>query len=159
MGLKLLLAGCSKDERLLAEDEVRKALGRRVDGGAWTVSLVRLSRQWSVTVDGPTHGVRALVLVAPEGRLAETIAAALEPRSPAPSQAPARAREHRASDQEGRAPYHCEKCGGAFVLVYEAPPEEDLETVRAACPHCWHVNHVLVAASAAAAKDYRVEKA
>jgi len=159
MGLKLLLAGCSKDERQRAEDEVRRALGTRVDRGAWTVSLVRLNRQWSVTVDGPTQGGRALVLVAQEGRLAETIAEALEPRPPAPSQTPAKTIEGRPPDHEGRAPYRCEKCGEAFVLVYEAPPEEDLETARAACPHCWHVNHILVAASAAAAKDFRVEKA
>ena len=159
MGLKLLLAGCSKDERQLAEDEVRRALGTRVDRGAWTVSLVRLTRQWSVTVDGPTQGVRALVLVAPEGRLAETIAEALTPRPPAPPQTQAKTPEGRPPDQEGRAPYRCEKCGEAFVLVYEAPPEEDQETVKAACPHCWHVNHVLVAASVAASKDFRVEKA
>ena len=45
MGLKLLCAGCSKDERETAEALVRKALGRRTEGGAWTVSLVRVSDQ------------------------------------------------------------------------------------------------------------------
>jgi hypothetical protein len=155
MGLKLLCAGCSKDERETAEAAVRKALGRRTEGGAWTVSLVRMTDRWSVTLDGSSYGVRALTLVAPEGRLYETIADALEPQAEAaaaPAAAPAR-------PAESRAPFQCEKCGGGFVLVYDAPPDEGEETVPAACPHCWHVNRVLAASSAAETRDYRVEKA
>jgi hypothetical protein len=155
MGLKLLCAGCSKDEREAAEALVRKALGRRTEGGAWTVSLVRISDQWSITVDGSSYGVRALHLVAPEGRLYETIAEALEPQA-ASAAAPAATVSRPA---ESRAPFECEKCGGAFVLIYESASEEGEETVPAACPHCWHVNRVLAPSSAAESRDYRVEKA
>ena len=88
MGLKLMCAGCSKDEREAAEADVRKALGRRTEGGAWIVSLVRISDQWSITLDGSSYGVRSMTLVAPEGRLYETIAEALEPRA-ASADAPA----------------------------------------------------------------------
>jgi hypothetical protein len=156
MGLKLLCAGCSKDERETAEAAVRKALGRRSEGGAWTVSLVRLTDRWSVTLDGSSYGVRALTLVAPEGRLYETIVGALEPQGAAPAVASAAAP---ARSAESRAPFQCEKCGGGFVLVYDAPADEEEETVPAACPHCWHVNRVLAASSAAETRDYRVEKA
>ena len=151
MGLKLLCAGCSKDEREAAEAAVRRALGRRTEGGAWTVSLVRIGDQWSINMDGSAYGVRALHLVAPEGRLCETITEAL-----APQEKPAVATPRPA---ESRAPFQCEKCGGAFVLVYEAPPDEGEETVPAACPHCWHVNRVLAPSSVAETRDYRVEKA
>jgi hypothetical protein len=154
MALKLLCAGCSKDEREAAEAAVRKALGGRAEGGAWTVSLVRVSDQWSITLDASAYGVRSLHLVAPEGRLCETIAGALEPPSAA-TVAPVVPQ----TSTESRAPFRCEKCGGAFVLIYEAALDEGEETVPAACPHCWHVNRVLAASSAAETRDYRVEKA
>ena len=152
MGLKLLCAGVSKDEREAAEALVRKALGRRTEGGAWTVSLVRIGDQWSITLDGSSYGVRALHLVAPEGRLYETIAEALEPQAASAAATVSR-------PTESRAPFQCEKCGGAFVLICESPSEEGEETVPAACPHCWHVNRVLAPSSAAESRDYRVEKA
>jgi len=151
MGLKLLCAGCSKDERAQAEAAVRQALGRKAEDGAWTVSLVRITGRWSVTLDGPAFGVRALTLVAPEGRLREAIVEALQkPAAPPTGQA---------GGAERRAPGQCEKCRGRFVVIYEARPEEAEESVAVACPHCWHVNHVLVGETAAEARDYRAEKA
>src|SRR5260370_13557798 len=78
MGLKVMCAGCSKEERDIAENAVRQALGQRAQNGAWMVSLVKITGRWSVTVDEPTSGIRALTLVAPQGRLRETIAGALE---------------------------------------------------------------------------------
>ena len=149
MGLKLLCAGCSKEEREHAETQVRQALGRRAEGGPWTVSVVKVGGQWSVTLDGPSSGVRSLTLVAPQGRLRETIVDALA--APAPA--------GRARSAQGRSPLQCEKCRKTFVVVYEALPDEGEESVPVACPHCWQVNHVLVAESAAEAKDYRAEKA
>jgi len=110
---------------------------------------VKVTGQWSVTLDGPSSGVRALTLMAPPGRLREAIAEALQAASP-----PAHART-----AERRSPGQCGKCRGAFVVSYEAFPDESEERVPVACPHCWQVNHVLVAESAAEAKDYRAEKA
>jgi hypothetical protein len=167
MPLKVLLAGCSKEEREQAESQVRQALGRRAEGSPWTVSLVRIAGQWSVTLDGPSEGVRALTLVAPEGRLREAIVQALTGQAPtghapssggAPSRAPA-ARGPAARAGEQRGPSRCNKCGQAFVVVYDAAPDEPEETVAVACPHCWQVNHVLVAEGAAETRDYRAEKA
>jgi hypothetical protein len=53
----------------------------------------------------------------------------------------------------------CEKCGGGFVVVYDSRPGESLETAPVACPHCWHVNRILIDAEAAFNRDYRAEKA
>lgn len=149
MGLKLLCAGCSKEEREHADTAVRQALGKRVEKGSWTVSLVKLTGQWSVTLDEPGSGVRAVTLVAASGRLGEAIAEALQPAAPAAQ----------ARTAEKRSPGQCGKCGKAFVVRYEAFPDEGEESVPVACPHCWQVNHVLVAESAAEAKDYRAEQA
>jgi len=152
MGLKLLLAGCSKAEREHAEAAVRQALGDRAEGGAWTVSLVKVAGQWSVTVDGPSSGPRALTFVAPPGRLREALTEALDAAAPPPRALQARSAENRNACQ-------CGKCGSAFLVSYEAVPGEGEESVPVACPHCWQVNHVLVAESAAEARDYRAEKA
>ena len=151
MGLKLMCAGCSKDERQLAETTVREALGTRVDDGSWIVSLVKVTDQWSVTLDAPYRGVRALTVVAREGRLSESIAEALEPpRAPLPPQT---------TPSESRSWAECEKCQKAFVVVYEASAEECEESAPVACPHCWHVNHALVGERAAETREYRAEKA
>jgi hypothetical protein len=150
MPLKVLCAGASKDEREHAEAAVRKALKERAENGAWSVSLVKVAGQWSVTIDAPS--IRALTLMAPAGGLGEAITRALEGTAPQP--APAQARS-----DENRNAYQCEKCGERFVVRYEAMPGEGEVSVPVACPHCWQVNHLLVAESAAEAMDYRAEKA
>jgi hypothetical protein len=45
------------------------------------------------------------------------------------------------------------------VVVYDSRPGGSLETAPVACPHCWHVNRVLIDAEAAFNRDYRAEKA
>jgi hypothetical protein len=152
MGLKVLCAGCSKDERSNAEAAVRQALADRAENGAWTVSLVKAAEQWSVTVDAPSHGLRSLTLVAPLRGLRESLTEALRGGGDAPPPVQART-------AGSRSPCRCEKCGKAFVVSYEAMPDESEESVAVACPHCWQVNRVLVAESAAEAMDYRAEKA
>ncbi len=178
MALKVLCAGCSKDEREQAELAVRQALGKQADGGPWTVSLVRIANQWSVTLDRPAEGV--LTLVAPGDGLREAIVTALgepagssrgsgvnptplssrgadkAPQSPQTPAAPPPARST-AAESSGRC--QCEKCGKAFVVIYDAAPDEAEETVAVACPHCWNINHVLVGETAAETRDYRAEKA
>ena len=188
MGLKVMCAGCSKEERDIAENAVRQALGKRAQSGAWTISLVKITGRWSVTVDEPSSGIRALTLVAPQGRLRETIAGALErPGDAVPERAaaagsaptpppvrgrtpppagqrtapPARERTPppaRARGGGGRSPCQCEKCRLDFVVIYETVRDEGETSAPVACPHCWHVNRVLVGESAAESRDYRAEK-
>jgi DNA-directed RNA polymerase subunit RPC12/RpoP len=161
MSVKILCAGCSKEEREQAEADVRKALAERAASDNWMVSLVKLSGRWSVTLDAPAARLRGLTVVAPEGRLVDSIREALRagaapaaaPRSaPTPPAAPPAA--VRAG---GR--LQCEKCGGGFTVVYEAHPGEPQEAAPVACPHCWHVNRILIGMDAAFNRDYRAEKA
>jgi len=52
----------------------------------------------------------------------------------------------------------CVKCARPFAVVYEPTAGEATCQVPAACPYCWHVNHVAVGRDAADAQQYRVEK-
>jgi hypothetical protein len=58
----------------------------------------------------------------------------------------------------GRSPCQCEKCRQDFVVIYETVRDEGEASAPVACPHCWHVNRVLVGESAAESRDYRAEK-
>lgn len=163
MSLKILCAGCSQEEREQAESDVRRALGSRADGAAWTVSLVKVAGRWSVTLAHPPAAT--ITCVAPAGRLADAIVELLggggpvsaaakpgaKPAAPAPPGGPGRG--------GAQATHHvCESCREAFVVRYEAAPDESEETVPVACPHCWHRNHVLVSESAAESREYTAEK-
>ena len=53
MSLKILCAGGSKEEKEAVETAVRAGIGARPAAETWTVSLVKVGRQWSVTLDGP----------------------------------------------------------------------------------------------------------
>jgi hypothetical protein len=165
MTLKVLCAGCSKEERQDAEAAVRKALAG-APSGSWTVSLVKVQRQWSVTLEGPGH---RLNLTAPQGRIRESILDALRKESGSGAPAPARGGSAHGPARppapaapvpvERRERHQCEKCGRGFYLFYAAAAGVSQERVAAACPHCWHTNHVMVAEEAAWNRDYRVEKA
>ena len=72
-----MCAGCSKEERDQAELEVKRALRHVPAAEAWTVSLVKMRAQWSVTLDAPAADVRALNVLAAEGRLGASIEEAL----------------------------------------------------------------------------------
>jgi len=91
MSLKVMCAGCSKDEREQAESDVRKAIGARADGSdTWIVSVVKVQGRWSVTLDGPA--IRALTCTAPPGHLGQAIREALDAKTGAaapPAAAPA----------------------------------------------------------------------
>ena len=88
MGLRIMCAGCSKEEREQAELAVKRALHHVPASEAWTVSLVKMRAQWSVTLDAPGAEVRSLTMLAPESRLGESITEALRnaqgSRAPAP---------------------------------------------------------------------------
>jgi hypothetical protein len=185
MSVKILCAGCSKEEREQAEADVRNALADRAAAGEWMVSLVKMADRWSVTLDAPALKLRGVTVVAPQGRIRESIRGALgggaapapaaaapaaapraaSPAAPAPAAraAPAPAPRPAATPPatppaatDGR--LTCGKCGGGFVVVHEAHGEA-LESAPVACPHCWHVNRVLIDAEAAFNRDYRAEKA
>lgn len=181
MSVKILCAGCSKEEREQAEADVRKALAERAASDNWMVSLVKLSGRWSVTLDAPAARLRGLTVVAAEGRLVDSIREALRAGaapaatpSPPPAASPAASRGGASAPAPRSAPaspaappaagrsggrQQCEKCGGGFTVVYEAHPGEPQEAAPVACPHCWHVNRILIGVDAAFNRDYRAEKA
>jgi hypothetical protein len=91
MALKVLIAGCPSDEKGPVEAAVKGILAARPTGEHWSVSLVRLGKQWSVTLDGP--GARAVAFMATDARLREALAEALpgnaSAAAPGPGSAPA----------------------------------------------------------------------
>jgi DNA-directed RNA polymerase subunit RPC12/RpoP len=82
MPVKIMCAGCPKNEREPAEAAVKAALGQVA--GSWTVSLVKIGRQWSMSVDGPE--VKHKTLVVPEGGIKQAIQELLSGPAPASSQ-------------------------------------------------------------------------
>ncbi len=167
MALKIMCAGCGKDERERAESVVRQVLGRRAQNETWTVSLVKMAGRWSITLDAPGEGVRSKTFAAPDEMLRDSIAEAVggQPaaRAAVPSVGGPAARPAppapAASGTSDHTPHQCEKCRRSFVVHYEAQPDEGQDTAPVACPHCWHVNHVLMGENAAETRDYRAEKA
>src|SRR5207247_2639609 len=59
---------------------VRAGVGARPPGETWNVSLVKVGRQWSVTVDGPDKSSPRSTFIAGEGRLREQISQSLAQR-------------------------------------------------------------------------------
>ena len=153
MGLKVMCAGCSADERVQAESDLRRALGARIRAEPWTVSLVKVQNRWSVTLDGP--GTRALTLTAPEDRLADSVRDALAPGISGPL-SPAASAEM-ASPDARHDRHECASCRQPFVVTYEASPNEPEQAAPVACPRCWQINSVLLAGSAAETGDYKAE--
>src|SRR5881397_2237698 len=80
MSLKILCAGGSKEEKEAVETAVRAGIGARPPGETWNVSLVKVGRQWSVTVDGPDKSSPRSTFIAGEGRLREQISQSLAQR-------------------------------------------------------------------------------
>jgi hypothetical protein len=168
MGLKILAAGCSKEDRERVENRVKAVLGKRPAGESWAVSLVKTHGKWSVTVDGPDSRLRGFTFLSSEPRLSASLTEALQgagflgppapgglppPPAPIPSSAP---RPIPAGERRDR--HECGQCGKPFLVCYEAQANEPLETVSVACPHCWERNVVAVGQWAATGRDYRAEK-
>jgi len=166
MGLKILCAGGSKEEKEAVETAVRAGIGSRPPGETWTISLVKIGRQWSVTLDGPGKTSPRSTFMTAEGGLRAAISESMARRgAPAAAHgsgavAPARGGPSRSAVVAGehRNRYTCAKCGKGFVVAYEVEAGEGEETVPAACPHCWQIEDVKVGATAAVNNDYRVEK-
>ena len=168
MSLKILCAGGSKEEKEAVETAVRAGIGPRPAAETWTVSLVKVGRQWSVTLDGPEKSSRS-TFIAGEGRLREAISESLAQRRPGGGRAAAptggaSVPTGGATAVSGRAgqrrnAYTCQQCGKAFAVSYDVEEGEGEETVPAACPHCWRIENVKVGITAAVNNDYRVDKA
>lgn len=159
MGLQVLIAGCTADEKSRVDRAVRKTIGNRAEDGPWSISLVKLGAEWSVTIDGPEPKYKGLTLMAPEISLQNALVEALtKPRVGADVEANAPPPAAAASSSSGTRDQHqCPKCGNDFVVVYAAQPGERTADAPVACPHCWQVTKVPVAASAAQHEDYRAE--
>lgn len=183
MGLKILCAGGSKEEKDAVEAAVRAGIGTRPPGESWTVSLVKIGPQWSVTLDGPEKTSPRATFMAPQGGLRAAVSESMARHGTpgaAPGAAPARsasaapgpsgtagtsigtavARPTGSTSRPGerRNSYTCGQCSKGFVVSYEAEANEVEETVPAACPHCWSILNVKVGLSASVNDDYRVEK-
>jgi hypothetical protein len=170
MPLKIMCAGCSKDERALIESGVRAGLGER--GEAWTVSVVKFGSGWSVTLDGPFERTRGLSFMlagsaGPEALADAVRSAADSPAAPRPVPAPAPPAPTTATSMAaaslhvdaGRGPHKCIVCNRQYIVIYDADPGEPLEAAPVACPHCWQIGTVQVARSVSEGQDYRAEKA
>jgi hypothetical protein len=129
-------------------DEIGAALGGRSPGGP-----VEAASPPSVpAVSAASAPPRAPSPPVPSGSSRSTPAA--EPSRPA-----ARPSAFGGPRGERRDPQSCTQCGDGFMVVYTADdPDEALETVAVACPHCWHINHAMLPATIAYNNEYRAEK-
>ncbi len=169
MALKILCAGGSKEEKGAVESAVRAGIGSRPPSESWTVSLVKVGRQWSVTMDGPDKSSPRATFIAGEGRLRDAISQSIAHRHGAggagagPPGVGAAVSTGGAAVSPGpaaqrRNAYQCPKCGNRFVVRYDVEEGEGEEVVPAACPHCWNIENVKVGVTAALNSDYKVEK-
>jgi hypothetical protein len=88
MALTILVAGIGKDERARVEGAVKAALGWRGLTETWSVSLVKVGSQWSVTLSGPGEAFRNLSFGATEQELCEKITTAIGGVDAPPAGAP-----------------------------------------------------------------------
>ena len=205
MPLKILCAGYGKDEKSDLEKQVQTLLGRAL-GTGWTISLVKLGGQVSVSIDGPDERLKGKSFVVPPQRLRDSLRDMLtahgfdtsEPE-PVPAAVPAKGSSSRppsgrfpahatraavstpppasrpsssshapaaparprgsASGRHARDEHACPNCSGRFVVSYELEPNDGRQLVAVACPHCWKIDRVEVAESAAISRAYRADKA
>jgi hypothetical protein len=155
MSLRIMIAGCAKDEKDEVGSSVKKALADRPKDEPWSVSVVKIASQWSVEINGPEARYKGLSLVAPLGDLTGSLRKAIAGagnRPAAPAAAPT-------GGDEKKDRYECEGCSAPFEVIYTASPGEPQEVCPVACPQCWHVNHVPIAEGAGATGDYRAQAA
>jgi hypothetical protein len=73
MPLKILCAGYSKDEKFDIEKRVRSMFGPPLGDMEWTISLVKMGGQASVSVDGPDERIRAKSFMASPSGIEESL--------------------------------------------------------------------------------------
>ena len=156
MSLKIMIAGCAKEEKDEIGSSVKKAFADRPKDEPWSVSVVKIANQFSVEINGPDARTRGLSLVAPLGNLTGSLREAITGggnRTASPASAPT------PSGSEKKDRHDCEGCSAPFEVIYSAAPGEPQEVCPVACPQCWHVNHVPIAEGAGATGDYRAQAA
>jgi DNA-directed RNA polymerase subunit RPC12/RpoP len=152
-----MVAGVDKDARALVEAAVRRAFQPRPVQEAWSVSLVRLASQWSVTLSGPGERFRHVSFVAEATALEEQLRAAISEGQPGSAAAAAGAGPATARSRvEER--HVCEKCRKELQVSYEGVADEPKERAPVACPHCWQVIHVPIGSWAVAGGEYAAVK-
>jgi len=162
MSLKIMIAGCAKEEKDEVGSSVKKAFADRPKDEPWSVSVVKIANQWSVEINGPDARYKALSLVAPLGDLTGSLRTAIAGagnRSAAPADASNGGGGGAPMGGEKKDRYDCEGCSAPFEVIYNAAPGERQEVCPVACPQCWHVNHVPIAEGAGATGDYRAQAA
>lgn len=180
-----MIAGCPKDERERIETSVRAAFGDHARTSSWNVSLVSIANQWSIEIDGPEPHYRGLSLVTGRKDVATSLKRALEEassetrakgREPERRERPERVVAPRpqvssplpvapprvaspevptTTESEKIDQHRCEGCAATYEVLYHTQVNEVEELCPVACPSCWHVNTVAIAASAGLNGDYR----
>jgi DNA-directed RNA polymerase subunit RPC12/RpoP len=159
--LKVLVAGVERDARAPVEVAVRQAFAGRDLEASWSVSLVRLGPNWSVTLSGPGERFRHLSFVAEQHRLEEAIRevitadVATPAAVPSPSSSAAAGAGQRAKIEERHV---CARCKKELRVTYEGEPGEPKESAPVACPHCWGTIHVEIGTWAVVGGDYSADK-
>lgn len=157
MALKILMAGCSDDERALLEPLVRAVIGQSRAQEAWQVTLVKVGKKLWTTMEGP--GMPRVTFVVPEDELRASMLDAMRGANllgETPSPAPGEATEESSEMKQDQ--HSCAGCQKPYVVTYEARPGEPQVVVPVACPNCWHVNQVPVGEWAAVGQEYRSGK-
>ena len=158
MSLKIMIAGCAKEQKHEVGSSVKKAFADRPADEPWSVSVVKIANQWSVEINGPEARYKGLSLVAPLGDLTGSLRKAISGAANRVA-APAAAPNGRGREGEKKDRYNCEGCSAPFEVIYNTAPGERQEVYPVACPQCWHVNHVPIAEGAGATGDYRAQAA
>ena len=73
MAVKILCAGYGKDEKFELEKQVRSIFGPPLSHQEWSISLVKLGGQVSVSVDGPDERVRGKSFLAAPRSLRDSL--------------------------------------------------------------------------------------
>ncbi len=159
MSLKILIAGCAKEEKDQVGSSVKKAFADRPKDEPWSVSVVKIANQFSVEINGPDPRTKRLSLVAPLGNLIGSLREAITGAGNRAAPLMLSKSVPSGSGSEQRDRYDCEGCSAPFEVVYSSAPGERQEVHPVACPQCWHVNHVPIAEGAGATGDYRAQAA
>src|SRR3990170_5345428 len=77
MSLKIMIAGCAKEQKDEVGSSVKKAFADRPADEPWSVSVVKIASQWSVEINGPEARYKGLSLVAPLGDLTGSLRKAI----------------------------------------------------------------------------------
>ncbi len=167
MTLKIMIAGCAKDERDKIEASIKTAMGDRPARSDWNLSLVNIANQWSVEIDGPEPHFARVSLIATTSDLIEkleqalseaeskvSVSAATAPAATAPTATAPTAESGKKQER-----YTCEECAALFDVIFDYTAGEPEELCPVACPACWHVNRVPIAVAAGATGDYRAQAA